>query len=145
VSSELVHLHAAERWSTAVMRTVEADRDPRDLAGWGRHIGASVSTVRAWCYASRIKPKAALDFTRLLRAVVLGQDQRPWDLQNLLDIVDSRTLRRMLARGGIDRVMWVDRAPTIAYFLDAQRFVVDPAARMTVGFYIHRARRAACE
>src|SRR2546426_12318855 len=91
--------HAAERWAQAVLGIIRADADPRTLAGWGRTIGTSRGALRAWCRAAHIQPRRALDFARLLRAVVISQGKH-LDLMNLLDGVDDRTLIGLLKRGG---------------------------------------------
>jgi hypothetical protein len=56
----------------------------------------------------------------MLRAVVLSATTK-WDLTTLLDVVDERTLRRLLARSGLrDNTTG---SKSTAHFLNAQAFV----------------------
>lgn len=94
--------HAADRWAHAVMALVPSPDDPRNLESWGRFIGVSRGALRMWCKVADMRPKESLDFARLLRAVVLAQG-RTWDPANFLDIVDSRSMARLLERGNLPR------------------------------------------
>jgi hypothetical protein len=63
----------------------------------------------------------------MLRAVVLAQDC-PWDLQNLLDVVDDRTLSRLLDRGHIRKLKTATNCLTPAEFVRNQRFICNETA-----------------
>lgn len=122
------HNHAAERWAAIVLAVLDLPCDPRTLESWGRAVGAGRGTLRCWCRAAHLAPKASLDFARLLRAVVRSQDGG-WDPYNILDVVDSRTLKGLLRRGGLaDRRGADDRPPTCEEFLSRQRLVSQEAA-----------------
>jgi hypothetical protein len=123
--------HAAERWAGAVVKVIQSDSDPTNFSKWGRIAGASPSMVRAWCRAAHIAPKAGLDFARVLRAVV-HSSYCGWDLQNLLDIVDPRTLTRLFERGQITHFLSRTEAPSVEEFISCQRFVSDQAALAAV-------------
>src|SRR5262249_14649163 len=123
--------HAAERWARAVMAALHSPGDPRTLAAWGHSAGAARGTLRAWCRAAKVPAKSSLEFARLLRAVVRSQG-RSWDPHNLLDVVDDRTMRRLLELGGL-----LDRgsggpSPDCRSFMDRQRLVSDPDALRAV-------------
>jgi ActR/RegA family two-component response regulator len=95
--------HAAARWADAVVRALDSPRDPKTLAAWARHIGVSYGALRNWCSTAQSSPKRSLSFTRVLRAVARkGSDSatRPADL---LDIVDRRTLKKLLRLGSVTR------------------------------------------
>lgn len=91
--------HAASRWASAVVQMIDAPKDPKTIAGWGRAIGVSAGALKNWCRTVGLSSKRSLDFARLLRAVVWHNSAglRP---QDSLDVVDKRTLARLLSLGG---------------------------------------------
>lgn len=114
--------HATTRWAEAVVGVLHAAFDPKTVDAWGRFIGASGSAIRQWCRPVGIAPKASLDFARVLRAVVLSQG-KTWDLYDLLDIVDERTMRSLFLRGGVPALVSTLKPPETARYLAEQRFV----------------------
>ncbi len=118
--------HATERWARLIVAVVKSPHDPKTLDAWAHVVGASRGTVRSWCYAARLSPKASLDFGRLLRAVVSSQGGR-WDLQELLDIINERTAKSLLARAGFPDVGLQGYAPAVDVFFERQRLVHRPA------------------
>lgn len=89
----------------------------------------SDGTLKSWCRRANIAPGRSLVLARLLGAVILHVETgRPF--QELLDVVDVRTLKKMLALGGVppagardgDTARMVDR------FLAAQCLVPDEHA-----------------
>lgn len=90
--------HAAKRWAMAVVHAVDSPFDPRTLRLWGRHIGSSSGTIRNWCRTANLSSKRSIDFARMLRAVVRAR-QRNASLENLLDVVDKRTIAKLLRLG----------------------------------------------
>jgi hypothetical protein len=123
--------HAADRWAQAVLGIIPSDADPRTLAGWGRTIGTSRGALRAWCRAAHIQPRRALDFARVLRSVVISQGKH-LDLMNLLDVIDDRTLIRLLKRGGVLELKDRRSPPTVAEFISKQTFVRNDLATAAV-------------
>jgi hypothetical protein len=117
--------HAADRLARAMIMATNYPSDPRTLAVWGQAAGVSRGALRVWCAAARLPARACLDFVRVLRAVILAKTQ-PWDLFNTLDIVDRRSLVRLLDRGGVRELSNSAQAPTVAEFLKAQRFLKSP-------------------
>ena len=78
-----------------------------------------------WCAAARLPARSCLDFVRVLRAVILAKTQ-PWDLFSTLDVVDRRSLVRLLDRGGVRELSDSARPPTVDEFLSVQRFLNSP-------------------
>ena len=123
--------HAAKRWATAVMAIISSPSDFRNLTEWGHAIGAARGTLRGWCRSAHVGGRESLDFARMLRAVVLAQNCS-WDLQNLLDVVDDRTLSRLLDRGHIRKLKRKTNYLTPAEFVRSQRFICDETALATI-------------
>ena len=94
-----------------------------------------------WCAAARLPARACLDFVRVLRAVLLAKTQ-PWDLFSTLDVVDRRSLVRLLDRGGVRELSDSARPPTVDEFLRVQRFLKNPEVIEAVSRQL-RARRVA--
>jgi DNA-binding response OmpR family regulator len=110
---------SVERWAQAVLHACDAKGDPRTLQHWAHEAGLSYTSLRDLCDILAIKPHDARDFARVLRAVVQGQRQRCAP-SFLLDVADSRTLRRLFQRAGVDPSL---AAPWVEDFCDRQRFI----------------------
>jgi CheY-like chemotaxis protein len=96
-----IEMHAAARFAHAVMPALNSPTDLRTVADWAHSIGASASALRNWCRVARMSPRRALVFTRMLRAVLLLEGGRQ-KIENVLDVVDWRTLRNLLRLIGFD-------------------------------------------
>jgi hypothetical protein len=116
--------YASERWCRIVAVVVQCDTDVRTLEAWAYQAGHSAGVIRAWCRAAGLSPKRSLDFARLLRVVVRNAG-RPASPFELLDVADDRTMRRLLATGGIAPSM--ESWPEVATYLSCQRFIDHPA------------------
>jgi hypothetical protein len=101
-----------------------AARDVRTIAEWGRAVGVSAGALREWCQVARVSPRRTLLLARLLRAVAHSTN-RPWRPEQRLDIVDRRTLRRLLVAGGLP--LEAERV-TVGDLLTGQTLVTDPYA-----------------
>jgi hypothetical protein len=122
--------YAAERWARAICKVVAARDDPRTLAIWGRLIGVSPGSLATWCRAARVSPRRSLDLARLARALVITRGSLD-DLHEVLDIVEPRTMRRLLARAGISCAKLagdVVTRPTLHQFLEQQQLVANRIA-----------------
>lgn len=89
-----------------------APEDPRTLVEWGRLCGLSASSVKVRCRVAGMRPKLALDFCRLLRVVTFdapGSTERR--MLGQLNIIDERTMRRLLRRAGISTAMLTTVTP----------------------------------
>jgi hypothetical protein len=92
--------HRAERWATAIVGVLAFPADPRTIAGWAQGIGAGYGTLRSWCRAAGVSARNSLALSRMLRAVVLASRHRCAP-QDVLDIVDERTLRKLVRGAGM--------------------------------------------
>lgn len=92
--------HAAHRWARVVLAVKPLNQDPRTLAAWGRAVGVSPGALKIWCRNAGVTAKDSLDLARLLRGASYAQ-QKGWNAYELFDIVDPRTLTRLLSRAGI--------------------------------------------
>ena len=99
--------------------------DPRTLSAWGQSVGVSRGALRVWCTAAHVQARSCLDLLRVLRAIVLSGN-RGWDLFSALDVVDERSLVRLLNRGGMRELSRSEKPPPVSDFLTAQRFVENP-------------------
>jgi hypothetical protein len=124
--------YAAERWARAVLGVVRCSYDPKTIIAWGHCVGASSGALRAWCHAAHVRPKASLDFARLLRAVMQSKGAA-WDLNNILDIVDQRTLRHLLDRAGLTGVDPFGRPLQLDEFLTRQTLIRHTSALRALG------------
>jgi ActR/RegA family two-component response regulator len=115
--------HAGARWAMAVIAMVDSPEDPRTASEWGHAIGAGEGTLRNWCRTARVSQKRSLSLARLLRALYLSRS-RQWLPEQLLNVVDRRTLNHLLEQGGVGGTT----APTIDGFLRKQTLIVDRTA-----------------
>jgi hypothetical protein len=123
-----VEPHAAARWARAVLPIIDSPTDPRTIELWGKIIHASVGAIRNWCFAAGIGPRRSLVFGRLLRAVALSErgQHKP---ENLLDVVDRRTIASLLRFAGLTARQF---PRDVAEFLDVQILVRDRDALLQV-------------
>jgi len=117
--------HSADRLARAIAVATSSPSDLRTLAAWGQSVGVSRGALRVWCKAARLPARSCLDFVRVLRAVILFENQA-WDLFSTLDIVDERSLVRLLDRGGVRELAKREKPPTVEAFLSGQRFLRNP-------------------
>src|SRR5262249_36667778 len=130
-SDRMILSHAADRLAKTMVLGTKSPADPRTLAAWGQTAGVSRGALRVWCAAARMPARACLDFVRVLRAVVLARGW-DWDLFSALDVVDRRSLARLLDRGGVrDRLLGAE-PPTVGEFLTIQRFLTNPEVTQAV-------------
>ena len=119
--------HAAARWARAVVQAIDAPRDPKTIAAWGRVAAAAPGTLKNWCRTAGFSPRLSLAFARVLRAILWRQKcgRRPEDL---LDCVDRRTLAGLL-KLGVSHDITPTRLPdTVEEFFQKQQWIADPVA-----------------
>jgi len=92
--------HALMRWAHAVVPLIDSPHDPRTIHQWSRLIAASPGAVRNWCRTAGIGARESLIFGRMLRAVILSEGGQ-YKPENLLDVVDRRTLTGLMKRAGL--------------------------------------------
>lgn len=115
--------HAAARWARAVIPIIDSPRDPRTIAVWGRVVAASPGALRNWCRTVGLSPRRSLVFARLLRAVWLRREgHKP---ENLLDVVDRRTLDGLLRLAGFNAHAGLPAS--VDEYLERQQLINDSA------------------
>jgi hypothetical protein len=123
VGSELKAVsHAADRLAKAIVEATRSPTDPRTLAAWGLGVGVSRGALRVWCKAAGVSARSCLDFLRVLRVVLLSENHT-WDLFSTLDVVDERSLIRLLDRGCVRELSRSEKPPSVDEFLAVQRFL----------------------
>jgi DNA-binding response OmpR family regulator len=109
----------AQRWAHFVLRTIDAENDPKTVTAWAKIVGVSRSVLSECCRLVHVSAHEARDFSRLLRAVCRSGEQ--WQPEAILDLADGRTLKKLLARAGLT---WhTRRTPTMREFLQQQRWI----------------------
>ena len=104
-----------------VCKACESDGDPKTLEDWADCAGVSYSSLRESCRLLDIRPHAARDLVRVLRAVIRSHDHGcPPSV--LLDVSDIRTLDSLLTRAGIRSEAQAGPV-AVERLLDAQRLV----------------------
>jgi CheY-like chemotaxis protein len=121
---ELEQSYAFVRWADVVVRGVRSPRDMPTLDSWARAVAVSRGTIRNWCYIANLSARRSLQFTRALRAVVLAQTSSMAP-EDLLDIVDRRTLAKLMTlAGGTPTTL----PKNVDQFFERQRIIVTPKA-----------------
>jgi hypothetical protein len=113
----------AERWATFVLQSLDAPGDLKTLRHWATFVGVSYSSLCEICRLLEIRPHAARDLSRMLRALIESK-RHGCPPEALLDVSDRRTITTMFDRAGI--VRGSSAHLTLDEFLDCQQFV--PAA-----------------
>ena len=114
--------YASLRWSTMIAMTVFLEGDPCNVSVWAAHIGMSPSALRTRCTAVQLSVKQSLDFARMLR-IVIQHDGQYWRPSDSLNVVDPRTLHRLISQSGIPSA--ARTAPDLESFLASQHFITD--------------------
>jgi DNA-binding response OmpR family regulator len=91
----------SERWCNQVIRLITADHDLKTESVWAKHVGVSLSTLRACCRQVNVKAEDTRNLARALRAILRCGEH--WSPETVLDIDDARTLRKFEERSGIAR------------------------------------------
>jgi hypothetical protein len=136
--------HAAERWAAVVIPVIDSPRDPKTLRAWGRWVAASPGAIRNWCRTANVSAKRSLNFARMLRAVE-GHRRDRCPLEELLDVVDRRTLVKM-CRLGVPKSGSTAQLPaSVEEYLRSQQWILSDtllaAIRRRVGPYVTRPQR----
>lgn len=91
---------ACARWATLMIGIIKSPTDPRTLASWARAVAVSRGTIRNWCRIANVPARSSLMLGRVLRALVHRQ-RLGLRIEDYLDIVDKRTLVKLLAKCGM--------------------------------------------
>lgn len=112
--------HALTRLAEKAVCFVGSPEDHATLLALGRAVGISSGGLRNWCRTARIRPRAFRQFARGLRAVYRYERDSTLGVENLVKVVDRRTLERFLvASGGTPSAL----PATVEEFLQRQRFL----------------------
>lgn len=118
-------LHTAvERWAACVTAVAMAPLDLATLDPWGAHIHLSRATLCNRCRIVGASPKDSLSFGRLSRALRHGDPLR-WCPEDLLDVMDLRTIRKLVDRAGLTPYVHGGRPP-LAVLFEHHRFRIPP-------------------
>jgi ActR/RegA family two-component response regulator len=109
-----------ERWHTFVVRLVTAQQDLKSMDAWAKHLGVSRSVLSECCRLVNVAPHDARDFARMLRAI--SRCGREWKPETVLDVADSRTLKKLETRAGLKGGRGAP-TPTIEQFLGTQQWI----------------------
>jgi CheY-like chemotaxis protein len=122
----LLVCHASARWADAVAQVIDAPEDPRTLELWGRYIGASRGSLRNWCRMAGLSPKRSLNVARMIRAITQASPRAR--LEDMVNVMDRRTLRQLLKLGDPSRNASDPIPATVDEFLARQRWISNPVA-----------------
>ena len=87
------------RLAAAIVKAAKSPVIVRTIDEWGREVGVAPSTLRTWCVAADLHPRAAVAFTRALGALH-NADVSGFNAEDLLDFADKRGLNRFLMDSG---------------------------------------------
>jgi hypothetical protein len=94
--------HAVDAWIQAVIPLLTAERDPKTVSSSARLAGIGVTTFKDRCRRVGVPAKKTVDQLRVLRACLLAGATGE-SVENLMDIADPRTRKRLLARLGLSK------------------------------------------
>lgn len=114
--------HAAARLARVIVAVIDSRTDVPTIGRWSRCVFVSSGALRNWCRTAGMSPRRVLVFARLLRAAARTQGGR-YKLENLLDVVDRRTLAGLLRFAGLNVAN--DFPVSIDAFLERQTLILD--------------------
>ena len=118
IPSPLPHASCVAGWVT---RIATQPTDVRTVKEWCRVVGVSATSLRVQCDLAGLRAKDALDFGRVLRAVLLSAEHGR-RVADFLDVHDNRTLRTLFLKGGIKEHQGTGPQD----FLDRQALLTNP-------------------
>jgi FixJ family two-component response regulator len=114
------HGHADLRLAAKAVEFISSTHDAPTLTAFARTVGVSAGGFRNWCRTAGVRARAYLQLARALRVVYRREHNPSESLENLLAIVDKRTLEKFVAANGGTR----DEMPrTVEDLLASQRLV----------------------
>ena len=114
--------YATRRWVEIMGAAIESAIDPRTMTVWSRLVGISVPGIVMRCRAADMSPRRSLELSRITRALLRGNG-RFENIQEHLDVVDMRTVDRLLKRAGLSRTTAFDPATLPNSFFIVQTLV----------------------
>ena len=92
-----------------------ADKDTSSFDAWAALLKMSASTLRNRLREEGIKGRDGLAFGRVARAITRG-DPNDWRPEDVMQVMDERTLGRLLVRAGVHSNRHGARPPLTAVF-----------------------------
>jgi CheY-like chemotaxis protein len=112
--------HAHLRLAYKAVEFISSPNDAPTLRQFAHEVGISVGGFRNWCHTAGVRARLYLHLARALRAVYRRERHPAESLENLLQIIDTRTLEKFfIASGGTRAGM----PATVEQLLSAQRLV----------------------
>jgi DNA-binding response OmpR family regulator len=120
------HPCALLRLARTAVAFASAPNDAPTLREYSRAVGISTGGFRNWCRTAQVQAHGYHQLARALRAVYRLEHGPRESIENILEIVDRRTLAKFVAaaNGGTGDGM----PPTVDELLTVQRFVSSTAA-----------------
>lgn len=109
----------AERWASLVLQVMQSDSDPKTMNHWAHTVCVSRTALCECCRLVHVLPHDARDFARIARAIYHSDGR--WEPEAVMDIADTRTLKKLLRRAGLDGP--IAEAPTLASFVERQQWI----------------------
>ena len=106
---------AARRLATAIEAMAQSPTDVPTVEAWATLLRLSRRTLEYRCRAAGARPKDALALGRLLRALTVGEGG-VWCPEQVLDVLDHRTVESLLTRAGVVG-HWHGRRPAVRELL----------------------------
>lgn len=108
----------AQRWALWVVSGMYSEYDLKTLGHWAKCVNVSRSALCGYCRLLGMTPSRARDFTRVMRAIhQCGERFQP---EAVMDVADSRTMRRLLDDAGLNGVT---RTPSWTEFVARQHWI----------------------
>ncbi len=105
----------AARWAGAVAAVACADVDIKTVDTWASSLNMAPATLRRHCRAAGIRPRDSLLMGRMLRSLLRG-DRTNWRPEDILDVIDDRTLHSVLRRTSLSQFWHRERPPVTTLF-----------------------------
>ncbi len=100
----------AARWAGAVAAVACSDVDIKNVESWASSLKMAPATLRRRCRAAGIRPRDSLLLGRVLRSLLRG-DPKNWRPEDVLDVIDDRTLLSVLRRTSLSQFWHRERPP----------------------------------
>jgi hypothetical protein len=113
---------AADRVALLIVPLLALPDDTKTVGCWAHAVFVSGGSLRGYCRAAQLSPKRALDFARLLRAILRAEEK--WEPWQWLNVSDPRHLKALFKRAGLSET----RPCSLADFLRLQTLVCQGSA-----------------
>lgn len=117
------------RWAVCVRAVAVASEDIPSVGVWADIVNMGRSTLCGRCRVVNASVRDSLAFGRLARSLTLD-DPLHWRPENAINVVDPRTMRSLLQKGGLLSFRNGERPP-LGVLFDSHRFWL-PAAGVAI-------------